>query len=90
MTRTSPRKALEKSGPCLENIRKLYPKYYPKEWFYICILRLGATCGSFGAPIEFLMHRMLPKSSQNDDEILKVTPKDIPWTDNCVKDNAES
>ena len=32
------------------------------------------------APMEFLMQKVLSKSSQNDDEIAKVTPKDTPWT----------
>ena len=52
-------------------------------------LPLGASCGSFGAPIDCLMQKVQPKSSQNADETAKVTPKDTPRTYKCVKNDAE-
>ena len=88
MTRTSPRKDIGKSGPCLEVIRNACSKRYPKELFYFGILLLGASSGSFGAPIEFVMQKVSPKSSQNDHQIAKVTPKDTPRTQKCIKSDA--
>ena len=63
-----------------ETLQKRLPTGVQKGDFISGVAPLGAACGSLGAPIEFLMQKVLPKSSQNDDEIAKVTPKDTPWT----------
>ena len=85
MTRTLLRKDMKKSGACLENVSNTCQKWCPKGWVYFCISPLGASWGSFGAPIDLLMQKVQPKSSQNNDKITKVTPKDTPWTQKCVK-----
>ena len=41
MTRTSPRKDIEKSGARLENLRNMCPKLFPKGWFYISVAALA-------------------------------------------------
>ena len=73
------------SGPLFfskkqETLQKRPPTSVQKGDSISGLAPLGAACGSLGAPIEFVMQQMLPKSSQNDDEMAKVTPKDTPWT----------
>ena len=79
-TRTSPREDIDKSCACLKiYFRNVCPKCL-QTGVYIYSVPLGASCASFGAPIGFLMRQMHPKSSRNDDEIAKLTPKDVPRT----------
>ena len=81
MTRTSLLKDMRKSGTRLDKYQKqMSPKWFPKGCIDNYILLLGASWGSFGAPIDILMQKMNAKSSQNDDNRAKVTPKDTPQT----------
>ena len=63
-----------------ETLQKRLPTGVQKGEGISGVAPLGAACGSLGAPIEFLMQKVLPKSSKNEDPMAKVTPKDTPWT----------
>ena len=62
----------------MDMCRKWPPKGIKIGCPYFGQSHLGASCGTFGAPVCFLTRKVQPKCSKSDPKAAKLTPKGIP------------